>query len=46
MKCNVCKKKMSIFEGLTEMNGKRCHISCKEQHKIEWEKQQGFDRKY
>jgi hypothetical protein len=46
MKCSICRKIMDIFEGLTEMSGKKCHISCKEQYDIEWKKQQGLDRKY
>jgi len=36
---------MDIFEGLTEMSGKRCPISCKEWYDTEWRVQQELDRK-
>ena len=35
---------MGISEGLTVIEGKRCHISCKEQKDEQWRKTQGFDR--
>jgi hypothetical protein len=44
MICAICKKEMNISEGLTEMSGKKCHISCKEQHYEEWRKKQGLNR--
>ena len=44
MICNICRKEATISEGLTEMKGKKCHISCKEQFDEEWRKKQGFDR--
>lgn len=46
MKCSICSNPMVISEGLTEMSGKRCHISCKEQYNTEWRDQQGLDRKW
>jgi len=38
MICCICKKEMSLSEGLTEMDKKRCHISCKENYDKEWRK--------
>jgi len=35
---------MSIFDGLTEMSGKRCHASCKEQTEAQWRKIKGLER--
>jgi len=29
---------MSISQRLTEMDGKRCHVDCKEKWKKEWKK--------
>jgi hypothetical protein len=29
---------MSIFDGLTEIDGKRCHIVCKKQWEKQWRK--------
>ena len=46
MKCSICMNPMGIFEDLTEMSGKRCHISCKERYDTEWRVQQGLDRKH
>lgn len=46
MICAICKKEVNISEGLTEINGKKYHISCKEQYDEEWRKKQGLDRKY
>ena len=46
MICAICKKEANISEGLTEMNAKKCHISCKEQYYEESRKKQGLDRKY
>jgi len=35
---------MGISEGLAEIDGKRCHVSCKEQVEKEWRKKKGLDR--
>jgi len=35
---------MSLSEGLTEIDGKRCHVDCKEQVKKQWRKIEGLDR--
>jgi len=45
MICVICKKDANISEGLTEIEGKKCHISCKEQYHEELRKKQGLDRK-
>jgi len=46
MKCSICMNPMDISEGLSEMSGKRCHISCKERYTTEWREPQGLDRKW
>lgn len=46
MKCSVCQKEMNISEGLTEFNGKRCHIECKKQYEKDWREEKGLDHKY
>ena len=43
MKCIICQKEMNISEGLTELNGQKCHIVCKEKSETEWRKQKGLD---
>ncbi len=35
---------MSLSEGLAEMDGKRCHKSCKDQKEKQWRKAEGLDR--
>ncbi len=35
---------MSISQGLTEKDGKKCHESCKDQMEAQWRKAQGLDR--
>jgi len=35
---------MSLSERVVEMDGKRCHVSCKEQVKKDWRKKKGLDR--
>jgi hypothetical protein len=35
---------MSISEGLAEIDGKRCHESCKQEMEKKWRKDQGLDR--
>ena len=44
MNCSICDKEMSISDGLTEFNGKRCHVDCKKQMNDQWRKIQGLDR--
>jgi len=34
---------MSIFEGLAEIDGKRCHESCKKDWDGRWRKAKGLD---
>lgn len=46
MNCSICDKIMAISEGLTEMDGKRCHVSCKGRYEEQHRKSQGLDRKY
>jgi len=33
-----------ISDGLIEMNGKRCHESCKDEWDIKWRKAKNLDR--
>ncbi|WP_299291130.1 hypothetical protein [Nitrosopumilus sp.] len=35
---------MSISDGMSEFEGKRCHKSCKESFEKEWRKTKGLDR--
>ncbi len=35
---------MSIFEVITEIDGKKCHVNCKEQWEKQWRKKKGLDR--
>ena len=44
MNCSVCDKVMAILEGIIEMNGKRCHVSCKARYDEQHRKNQGLDR--
>ncbi|MCV0431533.1 hypothetical protein [Nitrosopumilus sp.] len=44
MKCCICQKDMNISEGITELEGKKCHVSCKKQNEIEWRKTKGLER--
>lgn len=44
MLCTVCEREASIFEGLTMMKGKRCHIACKNHMNRQWRKMQGLDK--
>lgn len=32
-----------MFQGLTEIDGKRCHVDCKEQWKKQWMKIKGIE---
>jgi len=41
--CSICKKEMSFSEGVVEIDGKRCHESCKQQMYKQWKKGQGLD---
>ncbi len=34
---------MSISDGLAEIDGKRCHESCKQQMYKQWKKDKGLD---
>jgi len=34
---------MSIFDGLTEIDGKRCHVDCKVQVEKQWRKINGLE---
>ena len=43
MICSICKKEMSISEGLTEMDSKKCHVSCKEKWKQRWRQSKNID---
>ncbi|MFQ5476723.1 MAG: hypothetical protein ACE5DT_06820 [Nitrosopumilus sp.] len=43
MNCRICKREMSISEGLAEIDGKRCHVSCKKQVEKEWRAKKGLD---
>jgi len=35
---------MSISEGMTEIDGKRCHELCKNNWNAQWRKAKGLDR--
>ena len=43
MKCGICKKEMNFSEGITEHNGQKCHVLCKEQYDKSWRKAKGLD---
>jgi len=43
--CNLCGKKMSLFARLSESDGKKCHMSCKEHMERQWKKIKDLDRK-
>jgi len=34
---------MGISQGLAEIDGKRCHESCKDQRESQWRKAKGLD---
>ncbi len=44
MICSICKKEMSISEVLVEIDGKRCHKSCKTQREKQWRKERGLSK--
>ena len=46
MICCICEKEMNIFEGLVEIDNKRCHLSCKEQFEQQWRKIHNLDHKF
>jgi len=35
---------MSLSEGVTEIEGKRCHIFCKKEMERKWRKDKGLER--
>jgi len=41
--CPFCDIELSISQGLTETDGKRCHVDCKENWKKQWRKIKDLD---
>jgi len=40
--CPLCDLEMSISQRLTEMDGKRCHIDCKDKREKQWKEGKGI----
>ena len=43
MMCSVCQKEMNLSEGITEHDGQKCHVRCKEQYEKSWRKARGLE---
>ncbi len=43
MMCSICQKEMNFSEGITERDGQKCHVLCKEQYEKSWRKAKGLE---